>query len=45
MTIDEAVPPAAVAIEDEILAQQAYRLDGIGIKLAGAPDRLPVAAQ
>jgi hypothetical protein len=43
--VDKSIAAAAVAIEDEVLAHEAHRLDRIGIELAGACDRLPVAAQ
>ncbi len=45
MPVDEAVTAAAIAVEDEILAHQADRLDWIGVEFAGARDRLPIAAQ
>src|SRR5579883_176876 len=43
--VDQAVVAGAVAIEHEILAHKAYRLDGPGVEFAGACDRLPVTAQ
>ena len=45
VAVDQAVPAAAVAVEHEVLAHQADGLDRVGIELAGAGDRLPVAAQ
>jgi hypothetical protein len=45
VAVDQAVMAAAISVENEVLAHQANGLDGIAVKLAGAPDRLPIAAQ
>ena len=45
VAVDQAVMAAAVAVENEVFAQQANGLDGVAVKLAGAADRLPIAAQ
>ena len=45
VAVDQAVTAAAVAVEHEVLAHQADGLDRVGVELAGAGDRLPIAAQ
>ena len=45
MPVDQAERAAQVLVEDEVLADQPDRLDRVLLKLAGAADRLPVAAQ
>src|SRR5882672_12376052 len=43
--VDQAVAAAELLVEDEVLAHQANGLDRIGVELAGAADRHPVAPQ
>ena len=45
MAVDQAVTAGPIAVEHEVLAQEPHRLDRMVVKLAGAADRLPVAAQ
>ena len=45
VAVDQAIAAAAIAVDDEVLAHEAHRLDRIGVEFAGACDRVPVAAQ
>jgi hypothetical protein len=45
VAVDQPVLSAQVLVEDEVFAQEPDRLDRIGVELARAADRLPVAPQ
>src|SRR6202035_5865226 len=45
LPVDEPERAAAVAIENQVLAEQPHRLDGDLVEFGGAADRHPVAPQ